>query len=167
MSMVERVARAAGCQMDHCWDRDTDRCSVCLDTARAAIAAMPVGDIHGTREELVAMIAAQGVEIDRLCKWAGESRSDMQAEIERLRLGLADITNPTVTDPGEIKNMANELLGWPAVEYVLTRHHHPPPSEHQSAASPNTDGQPKAGGLQNRECLGAMDDPEHATGEKI
>lgn len=40
MTMIELVARAIGCQMDHCWDRDTDRCSVCLDTARAAIAAM-------------------------------------------------------------------------------------------------------------------------------
>jgi hypothetical protein len=85
-------------------------------------------------------------------------------------------------------------------------------SEHQSGASPNTGGQPKAGGQRmhnalhaiahnligyavrpgesreganlaamqrialealdetqhkNRECLGVMDDPEHATGEKI
>jgi hypothetical protein len=34
------------------------------------------------------------------------------------------------------------------------------PSEHQSGASQHTGGQPKAGGLQNRECLGVMDDPE-------
>jgi hypothetical protein len=33
-------------------------------------------------------------------------------------------------------------------------------SEHQSGASQHTGGQPKAGGLQNRECLGVMDDPE-------
>jgi hypothetical protein len=51
MTMIERVARAIGCQMDHCWDRDTDRCSVCLDTARAAIAAIEQAVIeHGDAE---------------------------------------------------------------------------------------------------------------------
>jgi hypothetical protein len=40
------------------------------------------------------------------------------AEIERLRLGLVGITDPTVTDIGELKNMARELLGWPAVQQI-------------------------------------------------
>lgn len=49
-------------------------------------------------------------------KSMGNDPESLRREIERLRLGLAGITDPTVTDIGELKNMARELLGWPALE---------------------------------------------------
>lgn len=92
-----------------------------------------------------AAIAAMRAPTEKMIASGVETSSDFDREIREY------ITIPDF--------MARDI--WFAmIEAALT-------SEHQSAASPNTGGQPKAGGLQNRECLGVMDDPEHATGEKI
>jgi hypothetical protein len=129
--------------------------------------------------------------------WARRVEAALK-DADRLRDALVGIAVWSVSYEDAVRRAQNALR--------------PPPSEHQSGASPNTGGQPKAGGQRmhnalhaiahnligyavrpgesreganlaamqrialealdetqhkNRECLGVMDDPEHATGEKI
>jgi hypothetical protein len=45
----------------------------------------------------------------------------LEAEIERLLLALAAMTDPTIDDIEELQNMAREVLGWPAVKRARDR----------------------------------------------